>query len=236
MHIDATQSEFKNFLKLITFTNRTQSPMANSFCISKGYLWRRDEHRLCAFQLSSPASSASYEYSIAELEMHFPSATSISMGDSGMLHLVDTSQEQAWMPAAPSSFSNIPLDALSSSSMIHQVEYAIPANFLSKQLSIFQTKIRKAERSVDDVELVLNFNERLMYISSHEHEKVELPLEAVQGHFPSSILHFSFSHFKDFLANANKFNESIIFRTHFPYFTVIILSEHVHTILMHKKE
>lgn len=234
MIIDATQIEFKNFLKVIGFTNRSSTKESNHFYLSSGYLWRRDSHRLCALKLPDMPADSAYEYPITELESQFSNAVSISMSESGMLHIHDVAQGQAWIAAAPLSTSTKPLQVLVENEN-NIIEFMLPSNFLSKQLSIFQTKIRKAEFEVDKVDLIVDINEKTMHISSHVNEKVIIPVELVRG-MTTKTIRYSFSHFKDFLANSNKFNEGILFQCSMPYYSVIVLSQDIYVSLMHKKE
>ena len=235
VQIDATASEFKNFLKVITFSNRNDSALAKQFYLSKGYLWRRDEHRLCALELPEFHFQDAFEYPFGELEEQMAGASTLSIEDSGRIHVQTLAQNQSWITATPFSTTNKPLDVLS---MTHEQDmtFQLPSSFLSKQLSMFQTKIRKADLDVDNIVLSFDFETKEMFISSHQKERISLPLEETLGQLPKQIVQYSFSHFKDFLANSNKFDDFISFRIHYPYYTVIKLSKHVHTVLMHKKE
>lgn len=234
MIIDATRSEFKNFLKMITFSPLSTTPEPHFFYLSDGYLWRQDSFRLCALRLVDMPDDIAYEYPVAELESTFPNAVSISISEIGMLHIHDVTQGQSWIAAAPMNNSRVPLQTLEQHDNIN-IEFTLPSHFLSRQLSIFQTKIRKSEFDLNQIDLILDLQDKTMSISSHPDEKVAIPITFTRTP-QEKVIRYAFSHFKDFLANANKFNEHIVFRCKSPYYSVIVLSEGVQATLMHKKE
>jgi hypothetical protein len=235
MLLDATDTQFRQFLKLLQFSANSEQGTQPFLYVSNGYMWRRDHHRICVYALPS-SPQVNYQYDWSEVEGLFSDPASIELEAGGILHIKPVSGEgDSWISCDTIHTSKAPL-RLFDDTMPFDTSFSLSSALLSKQLSVFQTKLRKSGTNPESASLILDLSARTLFLSTHPTERVDCALENVNGDFTSKAIHYPFLAFKDLLANASKFDPFISFYVHSPYVTVLRLSSHVSAALMHKKE
>lgn len=223
-----TKESYDKLTNILLFENHLKDEKANFLTFCDGYLFRRDDARLVAYE-TEEKSEKIFSFSLEAFEKDTSFEVQLKSGEI----LMKNEEKQKTIKSVEVPFESNSINILKKVNF--EWEVSIDTKSLAKALMMLQRKLMNQQVDLETVTLELDLKNRSLQLEKDDAMGYDIKCEILKEG-EDHLIHYSFLLFKDLLMNAKSFGKQVRFFVEQPYFTRIQYNERTTAVLSHKRK